>query len=71
MGLGSLLFGLIGALVRWIFSGFRKKFMDIYRPERVYEDGFDVATTEMVNVWVGVATIIVLLIIFHEKLHIF
>jgi len=45
--------------------------MDIYRPERVYKDGFDVATTEMVNIWVGVAAILILLIVFHDKLNIF
>ncbi len=71
MGIGSLLFGFIGAFVRWIFGGCRKKFIDIYKPERVHKEGIDVATSEMINVWIGFITLMLLLFILHYKLNLF
>ena len=69
--MGSLLFGFVGAFVRWLFGGCRKKFIDIYRPEKVQKEGTDIVTSELVNIWIGVVTILILLIVLHDKLNLF
>ena len=63
--MGGIFFGFIGAFVRWLFSGFKKKFSDIYRPETIYENVEDIASEEMKNVIIGFVFIIGIIYLTH------